>query len=269
MENNNESQKKRKSSKSRIIIRIIIALLIVVVAVCAYKIYDTLAEYNVGDSAYESLIEAAGPHVTTPDPQHTPASSAEPTPFQQTMMDFDELYAINPDTVAWLMSDGTVINYPVVQGEDNIYYLHHIFNGKANNLGTLFIDCNNAKDFSDRNTIIIGHHMRNGSMMASIVGYKKQDYYDAHKTVTLITPDMVYDIYLFGGYVTSAGSDDYLKRDFTDEEFTAFINKIKERSTFQSDVEVAPEDHIVTLATCSYEYDHAMYAVFGTLVPRG
>jgi len=87
--------------------------------------------------------------------------------------------------------------------------------------------------------------------------------------MTLITPDMIYDVYLFGGYVTSAGSSDYLQREFTDEEFTAFIDKIKERSTFKSDVDVLLSDRVVTFATCSYEYDHAMYGLFGKLVPRG
>ena len=108
-------------------------------------------------------------------------------------MDFESLLAQGPDVKAWLELPGTVIQYPVAQGEDNSYYLKHLYDGTANKVGCLFIDYENAEDFSDNNTIIYGHNMRDGSMFSALVEYKAQAYYDEHPEMYLVTPE--------GGYV--------------------------------------------------------------------
>lgn len=108
--------------------------------------------------------------------------------------DFDELLKINPDTVAWLIVSDTNINHPVVQGKDNFEYLTKGFDGKTYAGGTLFLDCDNKKDFSDRYSIIHGHHMDRGAMFGDLTKFLKKDYFRKHKKGTLLTPTYDYDL---------------------------------------------------------------------------
>ena len=108
-----------------------------------------------------------------------------------------------PDVKAWLELPGTVIQYPVGPGRDNSYYLKHLYDGTAKKVGCLFIDYENAEDFSDNNTIIYGHNMRDGSMFSTLVEYKAQAYYDEHPEMYLVTPEGGYVVGCFSAFVAS------------------------------------------------------------------
>mgnify|MGYP000782800669 FL=1 len=95
-------------------------------------------------------------------------------------VDFSVLREINPDIVAWIYIEGTKINYPIVQGGDNSYYLKHLFSGEWNGSGCIFLDFRNDVSFADRHSIIYGHHMKNGTMFTDIDKYKKQEFFDEH-----------------------------------------------------------------------------------------
>ena len=126
--------------------------------------YKESADTYAGLSEYVTPAETDGENGTVEAPEETGASSISlPT------VDFESLLAQGPDVKAWLELPGTVIQYPVAQGEDNSYYLKHLYDGTANKVGCLFIDYENAEDFSDNNTIIYGHNMRDGSMFSTLV----------------------------------------------------------------------------------------------------
>jgi sortase B len=196
------------------------------------------------------------------------ASAAQPiaapaAPEKQ--VDFDALRAINGQTVAWIYSEGTPVDYPVVLGEDNAFYLNHTFSGRSGSAGAIFVDADNKSDFSDKNTAIYGHHMRDGSMFASLDKYRKQSYYDDHPVIYLYTPGGDYAIELFSAYVRDAS---LLPHRFdSSEDFLAYVDQIKALSNFRSDVTVGADDRIVTLVTCNYTYDDARFVVHGKLVP--
>lgn len=237
---------------------------------CAAMLVKPLLEYRAGDNAYHAL-DAYAPASASPEASVAPASGAsigKPAPEYANMPDFAALRAINPDIAGWLECPGTVLNYPVVQGTDNSYYLKHLFNRDTNAYGAPFVDCANAPGFTDENTIIYGHHMKNGSMFASLVNYKQQAYYDAHPVLYLSTPDGVYRVELFAGYVTSGRADNPVyTRNFGDKAlFLHFLMDAKAKSDFAADVRVTAEDRILTLSTCTYEYDEARYVVLGKLV---
>ena len=82
--------------------------------------------------------------------------------------------------IGWIYSSDTTINYPVVQGSDNAYYLKHLADGTENRNGCPFLDVQNRPDFTDDNSIIYGHHMQNGTMFADISWYEDQNYYNEH-----------------------------------------------------------------------------------------
>ncbi len=181
--------------------------------------------------------------------------------------DLDAFFADYEDAVAWIYSPGTPIDYGVVEAEDNDFYLYRFLDGEYSISGSLFVDCKNARDFSDRNTIIYGHHMNNGTKFASLVNYREPAYYAQHPVLYLSTKDMNYRVEVFSAYLTDADSDCYTMRFESDADYVAYLQKICSRSDFKSNVSLSYKDRIITLSTCSYEYNDARYVVHGKLVP--
>ena len=122
-------------------------------------------------------------------------------------VDFDALREKNDDVVAWIYCPDTPINYPVVQAADNEAYLHRLLDGSKNSAGTLFMDFRNSSDFSDWNSVIYGHNMKNGSMFGTLMDYKTQSYFDAHPKVFLLTPEQDYVVKIVAGFVTPADAE--------------------------------------------------------------
>lgn len=246
-----EGNTKKNKKGHSIWLQVAMAVCLVVMAVSGYMLYIQLSEYHTGTAAYDQLAK----HV---DSENTEAGW--PT------VDFESLQAINPDIVGWLLCEDTVIDYPVVQGQDNSYYLNHLFDGTVNKTGSLFVDYRNTPDFADRNTIIYGHNMKNNTMFSALMGYKDQVYYEKHPHMKLLTPEMNYTIELFAGYVTD-DQDDAWEIQFADgEEFMSWIEQLINRSTFSNNVDLTADDHVVTFSTCSYEFEDGRYVLFGKLV---
>ncbi len=216
--------------------------------------------YVTGDDSYESISEAT--QVVAPT---TETQQGEVTQFPIEVQ-FDTLLSQNPDTVGWIYGPDSVLNYPIVQGTDNDYYMNHLFSGEQNNMGALFMEFTNQAAMTDQNTFIYGHHMRNGSMFGDLDLYHDQAYYEAHPVLYYATPTQNYYIELVAGYM----SDGYqiLHTNYnTDEEFMQYAADIKAQSTFDSGLELYPEDRLISLYTCMYDYDEARYILVGKLIP--
>ena len=181
-------------------------------------------------------------------------------------VDFQSLLKENEDVKAWLYSENTVINYPIVQGEDNQFYLYRMINKQWNGKGSLFIDFRNEKPFEDFNTVVYGHRMKDGSMFHSLVDYRDKKYFNKHKKTMLITPEHKYDLYIFGVVTIPADSDKYKFSFSGQSEKQEYLDWIKENSEIDTCVLATPEDNIVMLSTCTYEFDDARLVVYGKLV---
>lgn len=176
-------------------------------------------------------------------------------------IDAEALRSINDDYACWLYCPNSPIDYPVVQGEDNLYYLKRLFNGDRNAAGALFIDFRNLDHFQDPNTLIYGHHMRNGSMFKSITYYEKQDWYNAHPFILMVSPDEIAVLEVLAGYLTSKNDPCYDIALSDDEDMRAFIDAAREKSDFAAPAEVLPSDRLITLSTCAYAFRDARYIV--------
>lgn len=176
------------------------------------------------------------------------------------------LHEKNPDCVAWITIEGTVIDYPVMYrpGQKN-YYLHRDFNGNHASAGTLFIAENCDPDDGD-NVIIYGHHMNSGKMFAAINKYKKQSFYEEHNRIVyetlhgsetyeimfaLTTP--VYTGHDFQYYVFSKAN--------SAEEFDAYVTACRERSLYDTGVTAQYGDKLLTLSTCEYSQKNGRMVV--------
>ena len=231
----------------------------------AVILIKTNAEHNKGDSTYEEVrqiftdIEAEGNNLDQGD-------ISSPNGFRG--KDFQSLKEINEDIVAWIFAEGRTIDYPIVQGKDNSYYMRRMVNHEYNRLGTIFMDYRNQNDFSDKNTVIYGHNIKDGSMFALLTKYKDQDYYDNFPTMTLYTPKGDYTIEFFAGIIAD-GNYEFVRYKFADnEDFLDYVKSLEAESTFHGDIVIGADDRIVSLLTCSYEYNNARYALFGRLKPH-
>ena len=238
------------------VLNVITVCLIGIILVSGYKIGKTMWEYQVAKSAYTNISE----------------KTAKVDPKQFTgVVDWKALKKVNPDVQGWLYQKGTVINYPVVQGTDNDTYLHTRFDKQWSGGGTLFVDCRMEKDFKGFNSIIYGHHMKDGSMFRSIRGYTKEDgYYDKHKTLELATPHGNYHLVVFSAFITKATDEDTYKMTYDEAEKQAYIDRAWERSELpitKDSVDVTKNDRLVTLSTCAYDYEEARYIVMCKMVP--
>ena len=231
-------------------------------------------EYKEARDYYDELSEtyvsvAQEPEKdTTSDAVEVDESAADKEVCPITV-DFNNLLATNKDVCAWIYSPDTVINYVVVQGEDNNNYLHHKLDGTYNASGTLFIDCECSPNFSGANTIIYGHNMKDGSMFASLHNYVDQSYYDAHPIMYISTPAGDYKLEIFSCFTCDFDADTYTLSFASEAEYSAFLNKMVSQSNVKTNVSVDSSERIVTLSTCTYEYDNARYVVMGKLVPMG
>ncbi len=182
-------------------------------------------------------------------------------------VDFAKLKEASGDVVGWIYCEGTPINYPVVFGRDNEYYLERNYLGDYDPSGAIFTDMRNERGFADYNVILYGHHMQDGSMFASLKNWYDQAYYEAHPEMWLLTPEQDYRVELFAGYLTTTDSDTYSVFSEGGERLEAYLNWAKRWSAFQSDVETPPDGHYIVLSTCAYSSDDARTALHGKLVP--
>ena len=227
----------------------LIALVSAGVIFFATQLLSAHLEYRHGAEVYGATAEGA---------VSLPAQEELPT------VDFHDLTQINEQVVGWLWCPDTAINYPVVQGQDNDFYLSHLIDGSEGDCGTLFLDCD--ADRQAHNQVIYGHHMKDGSMFASLLHYQEQDYFDAHPVLYYITPQQSYEVRLFSGFTTEAVSAVYNHR-FDQSDFGEWLSEMKAQSDFQSDVNPSESDQVLTLSTCAYSFKNARYVVMGVLKP--
>ena len=179
--------------------------------------------------------------------------------------DFETLLQWNSDIAGWLWSPETDIDYPVVQGADNEYYLNHTADGARSIIGSIFMESQNQKGFQDDVTILYGHHIRGGRMFSSLSGYKKQSYYEEHPVMYLYTPDKDYRVDIFAGEVLDGQNGSFPLMFESADVREKWLKKLLVSSTFKSSVTVEENERILALCTCSYEYNNARYAVYGVL----
>lgn len=246
--------------------KIFILILALLLVFSIVQIIKTTYDYRNSQQVYESLqsefVETKDIEDTDPDIFTHPVEEAETAPIT---IDFNSLLEKNGDIVGWIYCQGTPINYPVVQAENNDYYLRRDLNGKYLFGGTVFVDYRNAAIGEDNNYILYGHNMKDGTMFSSLTKYKKQSYYDKHPVLYYLTPDVNYKIELYAGIVVRRDAIIYAPNP-DEEEFAEFLHKAKTNSSFDSDIEISENDTLITLSTCSYEYNNARYIIIGKLV---
>ena len=226
----------------KILRNIINIVLISIIAICAYKIYDKTAEYKKADESYEQIR------------------------LEKKNENNNNLYDKYEDYRGWIKVDNTNIDYPIVQGKDNSFYLDKDINKNYVSSGSIFMNYLN-NGFNDENTVLFGHHMRNKTMFAQLTKFKDKDFFNQNNLIKIEDENNTYTYEVFSVYVADLNNKDYLKVNFNNEQDKEnYINYIKNRSLYKKDIEVNSSDDIITLYTCSYEFDDARTIVHGKLI---
>lgn len=171
------------------------------------------------------------------------------------------------NVIGWLTVDGTKIDYPVVQTTDNDFYLDHNYLGNKDVKGAIYMDFRNDVMGKDRNYIIYGHKMIDGTMFSDLTLYVQgasyKDYFENHNIIKYDDSNEIIEWKIFSAYVVNLNKEDYylFTKYRTDDSFQAFLDEADKRSLVKSDITVSMDDEILTLVTCSFWYDNARVIV--------
>lgn len=223
----------------KILNKIVNIVLILIIFICIYNISEKLIEYNKADNSYEKI---------------------------RVEKEEENLYDKYEDYRGWIKIDNTNINYPIVQGKDNSFYLDKDINKNYLSSGSIFMNYLNH-GFNDENTVLFGHHMRNKTMFAQLKKYKEKEFFYGNNDIVIeVENGKVLKYKVFSAYVTDA-KDNYIKTNFDDkDQYKEFLEDIKNKSLYKSDIDVNENDKIITLSTCSYEFNDARMVVHGKLL---
>lgn len=252
--------------KKNVLIWVLIVFFGAVFVFSAYKTADALLKYKKADDFYTDVRESYVSDASHEQGTEAPAEeSTEEKKALPVSVDFEGLLQLNSDICGWIYCENTRISYPVVQSEDNDYYLRRGLDGKYLVTGTVFADYRNGKPCDTQNYIVYGHYMKDGSIFGCFEKYREREYYEAHPVMYYLTPNESYKVELFAGLLTDINTFPY-KTDFG-EDYGEFLKWTVENSFFSSDVSVSEDDRIMTLSTCSYEYENARCVLLGKLTP--
>lgn len=241
-------------------------------------------DYKAGNEIYEQALQQFVSEQPAPSSPAMP-NEAETEPPQEEaegedtpglpvvksvanmVVNFEELKKVNSEVIGWLVIEGSVINYPIVQGDDNDKYLHTTYNGRRSMQGSIFMDSYNNSDFSSRHTIIYGHNMRNNSMFGSLSQFSRKNYFENHRYFYIFTETEKRKYAIFAVYVAEIDSNTYQRVFTAEQDFTTFITDISGRSQIDTGVEVGTDDLVVTLSTCTANSsDTKRFVVQGKLI---
>lgn len=266
-----------------------IILLCGVLLVSGFNLIRELLDYRQGEETYgeaEKLVDlpdfdllptpvitpAVLPSLSTsptptegPDPAESeepgPEESVEPTPTPTpyvdpyadalSAMDFTALQEVNSDVIGWIIIPGTTVSYPLLQTDNNTYYLSHTWKGKRSSVGSIFLECQSDPELTDFHTIVYGHNMRNGSMFGALQSYRNQSHVDAHPSVYLTVDSGTYRYDIFAVYQADVDSNTYQIGFSGEKSRQTFLDDCMSRSLVTTGVTPHTYDRILTLSTCT------------------
>lgn len=219
----------------RMINNILLIICIFIFCISTWKLYGYYRSYKKAKDTYSKIAK-----------ENVKISKNE------RKIDFKKLKSQNQDIAGWIYIRGTTIDYPIVQGKDNEEYLHQDFNKKKSSSGTIFLDNNCKKDFTSDNTIIYGHHMKNGTMFAQLLKFREKSFLKKHNEIMIFTPDRTIHLKVISAYAQKAQNK--IPVTFAnDKQKKAYIKKIESMSEQTIKTSRINDSHIYTFVTCSYE----------------
>ena len=241
----------------------IIVLSIILIVSIAYLIYYVYMQWQ-----NKKMMEDLANFVSTPNTEVSQNASEEEQRKQTLLANLQELKKQNSDLVGWLTVDGTEVNYPVVQTNNNDYYVNHNFEKQSNELGSIFLDKDCSIEKPTANFLIYGHRSNGGQMFETLTKYKEEDFYKEHPTFEFATLDEVSEYQIIAVFQSQVylKNQDVFKYYFfkdaeTEEEFNNYIENVKKLSLYNIAETAEYGDQLITLSTCDYHVTDGRFAI--------
>jgi sortase B len=258
-------EKNSNNKRKPVWIFICVISVVVLLCCCGYIVFLAVSSEKQNDTYKKVVSEVSATTETASESQNTKVENP---------IDFDKLIAKNSDIVAWIKVDGTNIDYPVLRApeDDEEYYLHRDYEKNYLYAGSIYMESYNQGDFSDRDTILYGHNMADGSMFASLHKFEDTTFFNKHKTFSIYTPDSIKTYKIYSAYEYD---DRHINNSFNhfleDDVFQEYINySLNPTSALLSNVrkgsKVTIDDKLVTLSTCTNNRPNNRYLVQGVLI---
>lgn len=224
---------------------------IIVLAICL-GVFVACAAYFVNSYFQSKKIENVREEFFIPSEQ---TNESKPDKKVEVPIDFDKLKKANPDIYAWISIPEVNVDYPILQSEsDNGFYLNHTINGQKSVYGSIYTENYNSKDFSDFNTLVYGHNMKNGTMFGSLKKYRDVQFFNQNRYITVYMPGRILKYEIFAAYtwdnkhvlLTRNFESEYNRKTYIEEIFA--VRDMN--SQVSKDVVVTENDRIITLSTC-------------------
>lgn len=237
---------------------IVIMIVFIVGSYCAYCLWDNQQIFVEAENVQEDMIKLK-PEIVEEE--------------GEAKISFEELLVINPDVCAWLTLDGTKIDYPVLQGENNLEYINKDVYGDFALAGSIYLDSRCDKEYRSKYSLLYGHYMAQRRMFGDLELYKDETFFDENNTGVLILPDRVYDLEIFCCMLVSE-NDDYI---FTPDNWEYSIddllsyaeqNAMHLHKDILKNAREQKDTQILSMTTCSYEYEDARTIVLAVMKPH-
>lgn len=177
-----------------------------------------------------------------------------------------DLKKLNPDVKAWIQVPKTNIDYPVVQGQDDMEYINKNVYGEFELSGAIFLSCLNKDDFSDPYNLVYGHNMKNGGMFADVADFTNKEYFETHQKGKLYLTDATRKIRFFACMkVTAADAKIYHPDGYRKENLKDLLDYIQANAVQYRDINVADENSLIALSTCSEAETNGRVVLIGKL----
>jgi len=245
--------------------KVLMLVLAAVFVVSGALLLRQMGDYRQSREDQERARAAAGvsrPEQSQPPVDPSETERTEPRPLEERAaylweVDLAGLRQSNSDVLGWISVLGTQLDYPLLQGEDNQHYLDHTWQGKRNAAGSVFLECTAQPDFSDFNTIVYAHNMKNGSMFGSLRQYRTQSHYEANPYIYIVDDSGLRRYEIFAAFEAEVVGYTYRLDINTPEKKQAFLDYSAGRSVLDADVVPTVEDSVITLSTCTGNgYEH-------------
>ena len=262
---------KRERVKRVVVKYILIGASIIVFFVCIFFVISRISSDVNNENGIAEIAKAKKDNAfvfTTIKPEVNDTVVYDEYSVPEVLNQYRDALDINPDLIGWIKINDTNIDYPVVKGEDNSFYLSHGFNGKKDANGCIFADINCDIYPRSMNLILYGHHMKSGKMFANLEKYNDYAFYEKHKIFSF---DTIYEtaeyevVYVFRDYVHNSDDTDFKYYEFvnvnSETEFNSYMEELKNKSLYETGVKVSYDDELLTLSTCDYQQANGRFVV--------
>jgi sortase B len=230
-----------KTSRFRISLALGIVFIVIALVIAVFLIYGSMSAAQ-GTRTFQAVagMELSNGGEVAPDAD-----------LNDLKVNWDALKEINPDIVGWVMIPGTSINYPIVRASDNEFYLSHLADKTPNDNGAIFLDSENDPAISGWNNIIYGHNLLNGTMFARLKYYSEREFFDAHRTILLATPEKSYRLRVDAALVCDA--DDKVRRfSFSNrEDYESYVGMLLEYAVINEIAAGEIPENLYGFVTCT------------------